>query len=474
MALARVAVRSVLPALLALHALWATLLPPCAAAPQVPKSAGVVNDSLLISTSDQPSTIPSANDTYLFHTLPTNGGASSLLPLLSPLRAEMSSLLRLVADVDDIVTTYTRNTTDAPLTTCNYQGSSTTWRNEAINFFHHRLPLESASVNVECITDAYDTALQNASREVSRLTSREVSRLTPSDYVADRLFRVVSNYSHKLDTLAPELAKRAAVPDWGDPAEARHSADFRYEDRSQECRHDFVAFAKLKGSWFINTRITNRDPLITLGNGQRFFLDELDGGDPNELSVFPVNLVTRDAGTRPVSEKSYHVWNNNSWVVSNTALEFRSGAAFASQYGNIFSADNLAVNLALERGKHSTELAFDATTTSNIAILALPLAMNVVPVALIADVNTLGMLIYTLLTDVLTAIPLAIKGVEVLLISKRVRHAAVFRITGGNLFNQSTETYKAAELWVAECKPGIDYTTYGIVLLVVALFFMVG
>ncbi|CAN8073651.1 unnamed protein product, partial [Agarophyton chilense] len=36
------------------------------------------------------------------------------------------------------------------------------------------------------------------------------------------------------------------------------------------------------------------------------------------------------------------------------------------------------------------------------------------------------------------------------------------------------ETYKAAELWVAECKPGIDYTTYGIVLLVVALFFMVG
>ncbi|CAN8073360.1 unnamed protein product, partial [Agarophyton chilense] len=258
----------------------------------------------------------------------------------------------------------------------------------------------------------------------------------------------------------------AAVPDWGDPAEARHSADFRYEDRSQECRHDFVAFAKPKGSWFINTRITNRDPLLTLGDEQRFYLDELDGGDPNELSVYPVNLVTWGDGTQPVSGQSY--------LVSNTVWEVRKGAAFASQYGNIFSADNLAVNLALERGKHSTELAFDATTPSNIAILALPLAMNVVPVALIADVNTLGMLIYTLLTDVFTAIPLAIKGVEVLLISKRVRHAAVFRITGGNLFNQSAETYKAAELWVAECKPGIDYTTYGIVLLVVALFFMVG
>lgn len=58
--------------------------------------------------------------------------------------------------------------------------------------------------------------------------------------------------------------------------------------------------------------------------------------------------------------------------------------------------------------------------------------MNVVPVAFIDDVNTIGMLLYTLLTGVLMAVPLAVKIVEILIIGLRTNRAVVTRISGAN------------------------------------------
>lgn len=399
--------------------------------------------------------IPQANHTYLYNLLPSESSEEvSMLNTLQPIFPHMRRLLAYVAQVDHIVTNSTKNIASAPLTTCNHRESD--WKDRAKNFFHHR---RLGNPDLSCITDAYDTSLQNATNDRKR-------------HSAQAVYNMVTDYSDRLNDLAPRIALRFNNQNWPNIPESARPRLLHYADRSQICTHDFVGFAKLAGKWYVNNRITNRDPFLPLEQGQRIFATELDGGDLANLSTHHMNLVKLNCECKNANQTA---WLDNAWVRSNTALEYGAGAAFGSEFGNVFPADNVAVELALDRGNHNVELAFDATTPSNIAILALPLAMNVVPVALIADVNTFGMLVYTLLTDVLTAVPLAIKGVEVLLIGKKVKYSAVTRISGGNLWETDQQSEgKAAEIWVAKCVAEGNFITQGSILLAVALLFMVG
>lgn len=45
-----------------------------------------------------------------------------------------------------------------------------------------------------------------------------------------------------------------------------------------------------------------------------------------------------------------------------------------------------------------------------LSIFYLAKALNVIPVALVADVSSIGLFVYTIMTDILTTIPFLIKG----------------------------------------------------------------
>lgn len=204
-------------------------------------------------------------------------------------------------------------------------------------------------------------------------------------------------------------------------------------------------------------RYTNADKHVTMGLREREYVTQYARPGGGGVVTTWVQLK-REVGRRP--ERGAAV------------LEYRDGPVTAGEFSVAFAPDNSAVKEALRLGEHDIQQAKDATTPSNIAILALPLAMNLVPVALIADINTIGMLIYTVLTDVLTAVPLAIKGVEVVLIGREEKTAVVTRITGGELAEGAEN--KAAEIWIAKCRPRGRLRLTGGVLLGVALGFMVG
>lgn len=237
--------------------------------------------------------------------------------------------------------------------------------------------------------------------------------------------------------------------------------EFKHVTRTQSCSNDYVGFVRRGGVWFVAERVTNDHKDVTLGTNARLFAHEyvrvVEGGKVDSLEM----VLKRKNGTE--------------WLKGSTAVSERTGAVTGSEFVEVFQPNNLAVLEALKRGSHQTQQASDATTPSNIAILALPLAMNLVPVALIADVNSLGMLVYTLLTDVLTTIPLAIKGVEVISIGASSNIAVVTRITGGNLWSDADrDKDKAAETWVAECRANGNLTLIGVILLTVAIVFMIG
>lgn len=97
--------------------------------------------------------------------------------------------------------------------------------------------------------------------------------------------------------------------------------------------------------------------------------------------------------------------------MDSVVVEYESqGDVSASEFADVIAPENDAVMRSLRNGEYQTQHASGKNKSSSIAILALPLAMNLVPVALITDVNNWGMPVYTFVTGALTTVPHAIKG----------------------------------------------------------------
>ncbi len=120
----------------------------------------------------------------------------------------------------------------------------------------------------------------------------------------------------------------------------------------------------------------------------------------------------------------------------------------------------------------------DSLTPSNIALLALPLVLSLVPVALIADVDSTGIFVYTVFTDVLTAVPFIIKGFELMSISSRGTEVEQTWVQGGTgdtiLFLEMTWTkctIQARAVGIVFVSIGFSFLVFGIVAEIVALRF---
>lgn len=381
--------------------------------------------------------------------------ASTSRPLALALAPHGALLAPLLEHIDFISTAVVasaraaRNRSSEPITTtCNY-GAEDRWKPNARGYFAQR---SWGAVDVACVTDVYGAGPADGVAIVDSprpgATSRDV-------------FDAVLAHSRGVDAVAREAAANAGF-DW--PAATRGN-EFQYSVRTQNCVHDYAGFVRRGPHWFVSERITNAEKDLNLGETMRHYLLEyvrLENGRVMNAEVEALESKTDEATAES---------DVPSFARGTTVLTKSNGAVTGNEYGFIFAPDNLAVRDALRAGEHNTQQASDATTPSNIAILALPLAMNVVPVALIADVNTAGMLVYTLLTDILTTIPLLIKGVEVLAIGVDTNVVVVTRVTGANVEGDAN---KAGEVWVAECRANGDLTATGVALIVVAVGFMVG
>lgn len=305
-------------------------------------------------------------------------------------------------------------------------------------------------VDTDCVTNVLTT------------DDATVVNVVKSEYDApsrEDVFNWVVRHGGYVNASASEAARAVA----GTPRDEWEEEWYRGQEfgsgtRNQECDMDYMGFVKRDGVWYVAERITNRKRRTVAQSLQRLYLYEYIGRN----GTIPMYLKNNATGQFVPD--------------ATTAIFLSEGSEKPSAFSTFTAAENIAVNDALKRGDHRVQQADDATTPSNIAILALPLVMNLVPVALIAEVNTVGMLVYTLLTDILTAVPLAIKGVEVLQIGLYPTFATVSRISGATLGMQQNGSYvdKAMELWVAKCHARESLRVTGIILLTIAITAMVG
>lgn len=117
---------------------------------------------------------------------------------------------------------------------------------------------------------------------------------------------------------------------------------------------------------------------------------------------------------------------------------------------------------AFRKNINLVDIASDSITISNIAILALPMLMNIIPVSFVADLNGLGMFVYVLVTDVFTTLPFLIKGVE-LIRSSRPNSKVVMAHSAG------TDSLGTFQVWASQCRGRDYFRVTGIIFVLVAL-----
>lgn len=216
--------------------------------------------------------------------------------------------------------------------------------------------------------------------------------------------------------------------------------------KGQSCSMDSVFAYRKDAKWYLRAAMTNFPVDDDTLNWKRHLVQE---------------WVPRDFGTS--MQVVHPLVYTDEMQLSTTVLSMLKGRIEQStSTANDLDDPITAVGRAYRDNLITVDIASDSVTASNIAILALPMLMSVIPVAFIADLNAVGVLLYVIVTDMFSSLPFLIKGIE-LVQSSSPRRQIVRAFHAGN------ETLGQVEVWAAECHGHVLFRNLGILFIVVAL-----
>lgn len=268
------------------------------------------------------------------------------------------------------------------------------------------------------------------SREFPRGTTRNLRKL-----FADSR-RLTTEAFHKLKI----------VPDGNWPSDGKpYNLTFLTKFRSgQTCTIDTIFAHQQNRTWFLRAGVTNAPINESKPDFERQFMEEFfprNGTHSLQMDLRNIKTDKREEATTIVER----------WSTTGYAIEDMN-----------FDDPLSPLTHAYQRNLVAIDLASDAITISNVAILALPMVMNLIPIAFLADFHTFGMFMYIVVTDVFSTIPFFIKGVE-LIHSSQPTQEEVFAFFSGN------EALGSMQSWVVQCKGEQKFRNVGIVFVVASL-----
>eukprot|EP00178_Gracilaria_changii_P001873 TRINITY_DN1268_c0_g1_i1.p1 TRINITY_DN1268_c0_g1~~TRINITY_DN1268_c0_g1_i1.p1 ORF type:complete len:635 (+),score=104.43 TRINITY_DN1268_c0_g1_i1:6337-8241(+) len=290
----------------------------------------------------------------------------------------------------------------------------------------------------------------------SRMLSCITDFVFPDD--ADELLMrdTVETISHKLSDAARNISV-AANSNFSNP-DAIYN--WPLSTKTEDCHINVLGAFRVLSEWFLNIGITNEHQQNHVPENARQYLNENigRGSVSGGLRLF----------VRPEDDavNQTHVQTD-----ATTMIVTHRGVAAPGVFKNIPLEENLAVVRALDKANLLSQQVSDALSPSSIAILVLPLALNLIPIALLADVGTKGTLIYAMLSDVITVIPLGIKGIELISIGSDVFYGSVLRMSSSS--SGEVADLGAAEVYVARCVSKHNVLPTGIAFLTLSIVFMV-
>ncbi len=212
---------------------------------------------------------------------------------------------------------------------------------------------------------------------------------------------------------------------------------------------------RLDGVWYLRLRLTNTAPESTTfseakGIGKRMYLTE---------------YVTRDAKSgnlvsirRPMNDTAGNLMPRATTVFTIRKLSRRFFNVAEGPRGRqrLFDFNRWHV------------FARETLLASNIGALFLPLLLALLPLPLFSDTDTLFLILYSLLTDICNALPLAFKGGELILFANDPPRSAQSLV-----FGLDNPTHLGGiQTWVMGCRTPENLSLIGSSLIVIALLAM--
>jgi hypothetical protein len=208
-------------------------------------------------------------------------------------------------------------------------------------------------------------------------------RFSPAEYIG-----MLREYVRVLRVVADKVVAGAGPRNFSKPTVPR---DWPFESgKYKRCvleRATGVRFRPAGGGrdqWYFVSGISNDDTNLDFPQWDRQFINEYVGVDSAGEFVNPLTMNLRGwPGPGGVSENQSLPRGKYA-----TSFEMWGGRVGLSAIYNMDKKDSPALVQALDLSEIDANQAADALTPSNVGILALPMALNVIPVALVADVST--------------------------------------------------------------------------------------
>lgn len=325
---------------------------------------------------------------------------------------------------------------------------------------------------VPCNTDRMRKAITNH-LHIRRLATPDVSCIT--DYIgsststsltAKNIYEGIRRRGKSLFDQRDRI-NQATVGNWTHP-DAPY--DFDYRTDTVRCTINYGAGIRLQQKWYLVTYVTSHNGRFNLPRNGRMSVTEYLHILPNGTLD---NALHMSIAIRPPdgSGDIDHVLEPN----TTTVLSRRDGAKYPSYFGRLRYEDIPALQEGLDMMELQMQSANDALSASSISILVLPLFLTLFPLAAFGISDSSGggvrLILYTLLTDVVTIMPLAIKGLELTIIGSRKKYAASARVS--TAINGSFANAAGAHVWAVECGPKKKLLLYGEVFIYAAMTSMV-
>ena len=242
---------------------------------------------------------------------------------------------------------------------------------------------------------------------------------------------------------------------------------FNYKTTLDTCTLWHYTAFRYNGTWGLNTPITNDNLTRTLPDWHRhYFVEVLRLTSDNRIQPIPMTLRVR-----PNKAWKKDTPFNTNWTKGATTHMATWGGIPASSLfeSTLFLANNPAIAASMRNVSATIDQIEDATTASGMAILIMPIFLTAVPVAIFGEIDSKALLLYTIATDILTVLPLGIKGIELLGYSTASHEAARTYVYGG--LNDVEPA--ALETWYARCNATDHVKILGKLFISLAVLFMI-
>jgi len=312
---------------------------------------------------------------------------------------------------------------------------------------------------------------QNTTVEIDTAEGRtKVTNFSPDPYRSRRLFEAIDRFEKKLKQYGSEVFRGYGY-DWKNLF-SMNFYQFEEADAMRYCNVSDILAYHINGQFSMAASLTNESIYKTVPDGQRFGLTEyLTFFNVSKKDGNPRTIPLMDSNPRMIRLKSCtdEPWKPLPPKNGTAVMEVYGGRTDANHFKTTKIEENPAVSVALERGNAQKELVRDSRVLSNAAIMIVPACLAFVPLSLFHEVGAGMALLYAVLTDVVSVIPLAIKGGELIDLGSQVTWATQAHVYGmDNLGDDGT-----VELWTAQCWMQPEIKRTGIIFLVLAIFLMV-